>query len=81
MIFNTLAEVTQYIEKHEPETLNGFGVSGELFQQLRDNAENARAKWWPNCKAFGYMEEYYMGEGEYMEINENGMIVDSNVYF
>lgn len=81
MIFETLNDLNNYIDNNHPESINGFKVSGELFKQLRDNAERARADWWPSCKAFGCMEEYSMGEGEYLEIDENGVIVDSSVYF
>ena len=81
MIFETLESLNNYIENNEPESIDGFRVTGELFQQLRDTAEQARAGWWPACKAFGCMEEYYMGEGEYLEIDENGVIVNSSVYF
>lgn len=81
MIFNTLEEVIDYIDANEPENLDGHYAAGELFRQLRDHAERARADWWPSCECFGYMEEYSMGEGESMEIDENGKIINSSVYF
>lgn len=81
MVFNTLADLNHYIENAEPESINGFRVGGELYRELRDNAERVRADWWPSCKAFGYMEEYFMGEGESIEIDENGVIINSSVYF
>lgn len=81
MIFETLNDLHNYIHDNEPESINGFRVSGELFQELRDYAERARADWWPSCDAFGCMEEYDMGEGEYLEIDENGTIINSSVYF
>lgn len=81
MIFNTMQEVLDYIQDNQPENLDGHYVSGELFDMLRNHAENARKDWWPSCKYFGYMEEYDMGEGESMEIDETGKIIHSSVYF
>jgi len=81
MIFNTMQEVLNYIEINQPENLDGHYASGELFDMLRNHAEKARKDWWPSCEAFGYIEEYDMGEGESMEIDENGKIINSSVYF
>lgn len=81
MIFNTMQEVLDYIADNQPENLDGHYASGELFDMLRNHAENARKDWWPSCKYFGYMEEYDMGEGESMEIDETGKIINSSVYF
>ena len=81
MVFETLADLVHYIGYAEPESINGFRVAGELYRELRDNAERARADWWPSCSAFGCMEEYDMGEGEYLEIDQNGTIINSSVYF
>lgn len=81
MVFETLDDLNHYIFYAEPDSIDGFRVVGELFQELRAYAERARADWWPSCDAFGCMEEYFMGEGEYLEIDENGMIVNSSVYF
>lgn len=81
MVFETLDDLNHYISYAEPDSIDGFRVVGELFQQLRDHAEKARADWWPSCQCFGYMEEYMMGEGESIEIDENGVIINSSVYF
>jgi hypothetical protein len=81
MVFETLDDLQHYIINAEPDTIDGFRVVGELFEELRSCADRARSGWWPNCQAFGCMEEYCGGEGEYLEIDENGIIVNSSVYF
>lgn len=81
MIFNTIDEVIRYIDENEPENLDGHHVAGDLLDTMVNHANNARKGWWPSCDCFGYIEEYHMGEGESMEINSNGIIINSSVYF
>jgi hypothetical protein len=78
MIFETIDELNEYIDNggHDVSVL-GCTVAGELLESMRNEAAFAR-KW--GYDRHGVLTEFYMGEGEEITCNENGIIDYEHLY-
>jgi hypothetical protein len=80
MIFETIDELNEYLGNADPNnvTLIGCTVAGELLEAMKKEAEYHRKHGYDR---FGVLVEFYMGEGEQIDCDENGVINYEHLYF
>jgi len=78
MIFETIDELNEYLANGgDGVSVIGCTVAGELLESMKNEAVFARKWGW---KGFAVLTEFYMGEGEEISCNEDGVIDYEHLY-
>lgn len=80
MIFETVDQLNEYLGNADPDnvTLIGCTVVGELLESMKREAAYCRTHGYDR---FGVLTEFFMGEGEQIDCDENGIIIYEHLYF